>query len=254
MRVTSAKRVACSDAEVPLVSQVMDFAALRDNLRYVRDEIARIQTDEGVETNVRIVAVTKGHPVGAVEAAVAVGLLEVGENRVQEALAKQEAAADLPVGWHLIGHLQSNKAKHVPGRFSLVHSVDSMRIAKALGRAKARQVELVAPLDVLMQVNVAQEPQKSGCDPETAGEIASYIAETPNLALRGLMTMAPFGIDEGEQRKVFGALRLLRENLEKAGFDMPELSMGMSNDYRAAVAEGATILRLGTVLLGERGV
>jgi pyridoxal phosphate enzyme (YggS family) len=232
----------------------MGFTALNGNLRYVEDEIARVQAFEGVKSCVRIVAVTKGHPLDFVEAAAAVGLVEVGENRVQEALEKQEKAADLKVNWHLIGHLQSNKAKHVPGRFTLVHSVDSLRIAEALGNAVARGAETDSPLDVLIQVNVGKEPQKSGCEPETAGEIASYIADTPSLAVRGLMTMAPFGNDEGKQRKVFGALRLLRDKLEREGFHLPELSMGMSNDYRAAVAEGATILRLGTVLFGERNV
>jgi len=230
----------------------MDFTALSDNLRYVQDEIARVQTDEGVEADVRIVAVTKGHSMKAVEAAAEAGLPEVGENRIQEAVAKQDAVGDLQVDWHLIGHLQSNKAKLVPGRFSLVHSVDSVRVAEALGQAWERKTDVVAPLDVLIQVNVAKEPQKSGCGPETASELASYVAEIPGLAVRGLMTMAPFGNHEGEQRKVFEALRLLRDELEKAGFDLPELSMGMSNDYRAAVAEGATILRLGTVLFGER--
>jgi pyridoxal phosphate enzyme (YggS family) len=232
----------------------MDFTALSANLRRVEEEIARVQAEEGVSSRVRVVAVTKGHPLEFVRAAAAVGMVEVGENRVQEALAKQDAAADLKVNWHLIGHLQSNKAKHIPGRFAMVHSVDSLRIAEALSRATARTSEVSGPLEVLIQVNVGKEPQKNGCEPETAGEIVSYVAESPSLTARGLMTMAPFGDDEGDQRKVFEALRLLRDKLEKEGFELPELSMGMSNDYRAAVAEGATILRLGTVLFGERAV
>jgi pyridoxal phosphate enzyme (YggS family) len=232
----------------------MDFTALSANLRRVEEEIARVQAEEGVSSRVRVVAVTKGHPLEFVHAAAAVGMVEVGENRVQEALAKQDAAADLKVNWHLIGHLQSNKAKHIPGRFAMVHSVDSLRIAEALSRATARTSEVSGPLEVLIQVNVGKEPQKNGCEPETAGEIVSYVAESPSLTARGLMTMAPFGDDEGDQRKVFEALRLLRDKLEKEGFELPELSMGMSNDYRAAVAEGATILRLGTVLFGERAV
>ena len=232
----------------------MDFTALSDNLRRVQDEIARIEGEEGVHNNVRIVAVTKGHSVKAVEAAAKAGLLEVGENRIQEAVEKHEVASELELNWHLIGHLQTNKAKLVPGRFSLVHSVDSVRIAEALGKAVDRTAEYEGPLDVLIQVNVAGEVQKSGCTPETVGEVATYVAEIPGLTARGLMTMAPFGINEAEQRKVFASLRLLRDDLETAGFDLPELSMGMSNDYRAAVAEGATLLRLGTVLFGERGV
>ena len=230
----------------------MDFETLSNNLRRVEDEIARVQANEGVSSDVRIVAVTKGHPLDCVSAAASVGLVDVGENRVQEALKKQDSAPDLEVNWHLIGHLQSNKAKHIPGRFTMVHSVDSVRIAEALAKAAGRQTHGKSAMDVLVQVNVGNEPQKSGCEPETAAEIAAFVGEAPNLVARGLMTMAPFSDSEREQRSVFEALRLLREKLETEGFDLPELSMGMSNDYRTAVAEGATILRLGTVLFGER--
>ena len=229
----------------------MDFAALPDNARRVRDEIAGVQNREGVRTDVRIVAVTKGRPLAAVRAACEAGLPNVGESRVQEALAKQDAARGLPVNWHLIGHLQTNKAKQVPGRFALVHSVDSIRVAEALGRAVARGETPAAPLRVLIQVNIASEAQKSGCHPDEALEIAAYIAEISAIDLRGLMTMAPLVEDEATQRSVFGALRRLRDDIAARGYGVPELSMGMSNDYRAAVAEGATILRLGTVLFGE---
>ena len=231
----------------------MAFTALGANLQRVREEIARVQANEGVNANARIVAVTKGHTVKAVEAAAGAGLLVVGENRIQEAVEKQEIARDLAVDWHLIGHLQTNKAKLVPGRFCLVHSVDSERLADALGKAVERSTEFAGPLGVLIQVNVAGETQKNGCPPETVGELASYVAGVQGLRACGLMTMAPFVNSETEQRKTFEALRLLRDDLEKTGFDLPELSMGMSNDYRAAVAEGATLLRLGTVLFGERG-
>jgi pyridoxal phosphate enzyme (YggS family) len=230
----------------------MDFTMISTNLRRVEEQIADVQAYEGVSTDVRIVAVTKGHPLESVHAAASVGLVDVGENRIQEALRKQDDAPELNVNWHLIGHLQSNKAKHVPGRFTMVHSVDSVRIAEALERANDRLPHSESALDVLIQVNVGREPQKSGCEPENAPELASFIAEAPHLVARGLMTMAPYSDDEREQRSVFEALRLLRDELETEGFDLPELSMGMSNDFRAAVAEGATILRLGTVLFGER--
>jgi hypothetical protein len=175
----------------------------------------------------------------------------VGENRVQEAVAKQDAARGVPVVWHLIGHLQTNKAKHVPGRFGWVHSVDSSRVADALARAvQARSPSAV--LKVLIQVNVAGEAQKSGCPPEAAGELASYVAGLAGLELAGLMTMAPLTEDETRQRAVFAGLRRLKEDLERQGLRLPELSMGMSGDYPAAVAEGATMLRLGTALFGER--
>lgn len=229
----------------------MDFQAVPRKLARVRDEIAGIQAREGLSGAVRIVAVTKRHVVPAARAAFAAGLADVGENRVQEALQKQEELSDLPINWHLVGHLQSNKAKLVPGRFAMVQSVDSVRIAQALARAMERRKD-GASLPVLVQVNVAREPQKSGCDPDEAGAVVGQIAELPQLRLEGLMTMAPLTDDEAEQRTVFGSLRSLREELERSGLQLPELSMGMSSDYRAAVAEGATILRLGTVLFGER--
>jgi pyridoxal phosphate enzyme (YggS family) len=229
----------------------MNLAALPGNLARVREEIVRVQAHEGVSGEVTIVAVTKGHPPEAAVAALDAGLADLGENRVQEALKKIEGLATLPLRWHLIGHLQTNKAKHVPGRFAMVHSLDSSRVAEALGRAVQRQ-GLAGRLPVLLQVNVAGEAQKSGCRAEEAEDLAAYVAGLTTLELRGLMTMAPFVDDEVVQRRVFGDLRRLRDRLRDQGLELPELSMGMTGDYRAAVAEGATILRLGTVLFGER--
>jgi pyridoxal phosphate enzyme (YggS family) len=176
------------------------------------------------------------------------GLADVGENRVQEALAKIEAAAE-PVRWHLIGHVQTNKARFLPARFAMVHSLDSARLAEALSRAAA-QAGVVVP--VLVQVNVAEEPQKTGCAASEAGALIERCEGLPGLAVRGLMTMAPFTDDEAVQRRTFGALRTLRDALATAARPLADLSMGMSGDYPAAVAEGATMLRLGTVLFGER--
>jgi pyridoxal phosphate enzyme (YggS family) len=228
----------------------MDLASLPANLARVREEIERIRAVEGVQGPVRIVGVTKGHPAAAVRAAAAAGLSDVGENRVQEALAKHGEASEVGVTWHLIGHLQTNKAKFVPGLFGWVHSVDSRKVADAL--AHVVEWERAAPLKVLLQVNVAGEVQKSGCAPGVAGELGAYVATLPGLQLVGLMTMAPFTNDECTQRRVFGGLRRLREDLERGGLSLPELSMGMTADYRAAVAEGTTIVRLGTLLFGER--
>ncbi len=229
----------------------MGFAALRENLAQIQDSVAAVRAREGVGNDVRIVAVTKGHGIEAVRAALDVGLRDVGENRVQEALEKHELVGDAAVRWHLIGHLQTNKAKFVPGRFVMVHSVDSVRVAEALDRAMTN-LGGREPLQVLIQVNVAGEAQKSGCRPDEAGAIANRLAELSGLELRGLMTMAPFTADSTIQRKTFSAMRRLRQRLEQDGFSVPELSMGMSDDYPAAVAEGATILRLGTVLFGQR--
>lgn len=233
----------------------MHFATVRDNLARVREDIGRIQAIEGLTNDVRIVAVTKGHPVEAIRTAARAGLEDVGENRVQEALAKRRAVPEIEVRWHLIGHLQTNKAKFVPGTFSMVHSVDSLRVGQALAKAwerHRRDAPKGPSLSVLLQVNVAGEGQKAGCSPKEAPELAQRIAELPALSLVGLMTMAPFTDDVRCQRKVFADLRALRDRLTEDGLHLPELSMGMSGDYEAAVAEGATMLRLGTVLFGER--
>lgn len=233
----------------------MDFALVRDNLARVREEIDRIRCAEGVTQQVRVIAVTKGHPVDVLAAAQAAGIEDIGENRVQEAIQKRESAGDFSLRWHLIGHLQSNKAKFVPGNFAVVHSVDSLKVAEALTRALRRRSETGSPgepLRTLLQVNVAGEGQKNGCAPDQARSLAHQIAEMRELRLEGLMTMAPLSGDEKIQRDTFRGLRMVRDGLVMSGLELPELSMGMSADFRAAVAEGATMLRLGTVLFGER--
>jgi len=227
----------------------MSFAALPERLAQVRAEVARQQAGGGWTHAVTIVAVTKGFGPEAVTAALAAGLADIGENRVQEALGKLEKmdpVAAQGIRWHLIGHLQHNKAKLVPGRFALVHSVDSLELAEELNR-RTRQ-----PLRVLLQVNVAREPQKSGCTPEEAPGLVRQIAGLGQLQLDGLMTMAPFTDDEDVQRRTFRSLRALRDTIKEDGVWLPTLSMGMSADYATAVAEGATVIRLGTVLFGPR--
>jgi pyridoxal phosphate enzyme (YggS family) len=197
---------------------------------------------------VTIVAVTKGFGVDAIRAATAAGLADIGENRVQEALDKQEQLrAERGIRWHLIGHLQRNKAKFVPGRFELVHSLDSLALAQELSRRATSSVR------VLLQVNIAGEEQKSGCPPEDARPLARQIAALANLRLEGLMTLAPFTDDVDVQRRTFRGLRVLRDTIKKEeGVWLPTLSMGMSGDYATAVAEGATVIRLGTALFGPR--
>ncbi len=227
----------------------MSFAALPERLAQVRAEIARRQAAGGWAHAVTIVAVTKGFGPDAVVAALGAGLTDIGENRVQEALDKMERVAASPGGeirWHLIGHLQRNKAKVVPGRFELVHSVDSIELATELDRRAQ------APLRVLLQVNAAREPQKSGCTLEEAPGLARQIAALGQLQLEGLMTMAPLTDDEDVQRRTFRSLRALRDTIKEEGLWLPTLSMGMSADYATAVAEGATVIRLGTVLFGPR--
>jgi pyridoxal phosphate enzyme (YggS family) len=224
----------------------MSFEALPDRLAQVR---ARIEAVRAHAEPVTIAAVTKGFGVDAVRAALAAGLADIGENRVQEALQKQDAlGADAAAArWHLIGHLQRNKARAVAGRFAVVQSVDSEALATELDR------RLETPLVVLLQVNVAREPQKSGCAPEDAPALVRHLRSLAHLRLEGLMTIAPFTDDEDVQRRTFRGLRVLRDTLQKEeGVWLPTLSMGMSADYATAVAEGATLIRLGTALFGPR--
>ncbi|MEE8251216.1 MAG: YggS family pyridoxal phosphate-dependent enzyme [Gemmatimonadales bacterium] len=233
----------------------MDFPALERNLARVRAEISEVQSKHGLVDPVTIVAVTKGHPPSAILAAAACGLRDIGENRVQEAMHKWEELGETEVRWHLVGHLQTNKARFVPGKFHLVHSVDSNRVAAALSKAVRLRKDddgSSERVSVLLQVNVAEEEQKYGCQPEDAEDMAHAIAVSPELKLIGVMAMAPFTADETVQRRVFASVKKLRDKIEGGGLELPTLSMGMSGDYRAAVAEGANMVRLGTVLFGER--
>jgi len=231
----------------------MDFGALPERLAHVRAEIARRQAAAGRTDPVTIVAVTKGFGLEAVEAALAAGLADVGENRVQEALEKLDTPVGRRAKWHLVGHLQRNKAKHVAGRFALIHSVDSAELAEELDKRAGGGAAHGAKQRVLLQVNVAGETQKSGCAPADAPALAHRVAAQPHLALEGLMTIAPFTDDQDVQRRTFRGLRVLRDVLQEEGLWLPTLSMGMSADYGIAVEEGTTVIRLGTVLFGPRG-
>ncbi|HET7791692.1 MAG TPA: YggS family pyridoxal phosphate-dependent enzyme [Gemmatimonadales bacterium] len=227
----------------------MDFAALPERLDRVRAEIARRQAAGGWTHPVTIVAVTKGFGPDAVAAALAAGLEDIGENRVQEAERKMAAPETRGAVWHLIGHLQRNKARQVAGRFALVHSVDSVALAEELDR---RAAGAGVRQRVLIQVNVAGEEQKSGCEPADAPALARRVAALPALAIEGLMTLAPLTDDEAIQRRTFRALRTLRDALKEEGLWLATLSMGMSGDFGTAVEEGATVIRLGTALFGAR--
>ena len=226
----------------------MDFQGLGSRLASVRDRIRLHQARGGWTHPVRIVAVTKTHGPEAVRAALAAGLTDVGENRVQEALAKQDALTGLPVRWHLIGSLQRNKARHVAGRFALIHSVDREDLAVEIGR----RVSDGSRQAVLVEVNCSGEAQKSGVAPEGLARLLDRMVALPGLELQGLMTMAAESPDERIQRGAFARLRELREQMAAVGHRLPELSMGMSGDFPTAVEEGATMVRLGTLLFGER--
>ena len=226
----------------------MDFPGLPARLAHVRETVARSQMQGGWKHPVRIVAVTKTHGVEAVLAAADAGLEDVGENRVQEALQKQESAANAPVQWHLIGTLQRNKARHAAGRFALIHSIDRAD----LGTELDRRVPPGQRQRVLVQVNCSGEPQKGGVEPDSLPALLDQMRALERIEVLGLMTMSALSADIGEQRRTFCQLRELRDAAERSGHALPELSMGMSGDYQVAVEEGATMIRLGTVLFGER--
>jgi hypothetical protein len=226
----------------------MPYPALAERLAEVRARIAERQAQRGWSHPVTIVAVTKTHPAEAVRAAARAGVTAVGENRVQEALAKQAEVPDVAVEWHLIGTLQRNKAKHAVNRFTLIHSVDSLPLAAELDKRAGGETRQA----VLVQVNCSGEPQKGGVEPDGLPALLDGMAALPRVQVRGLMTMAELSQDEAAVRGAFRLLRTLRDEAAARGHCLPELSMGMSGDYLVAVEEGATMVRLGTLLFGER--
>lgn len=234
---------------------------LRDNLDRVRTRLAAAAERAGrAPGDVTLVAVTKTHPPELVRTAYELGIRDVGENDLDEAVEKQAALADLSaLRWHMIGHLKPNQAPEVVGRFALIHSVDTVRLARALNVAATQQN--LPHIDVLLQVNVSGERRKYGFRAATERQRNEFCAAAadvtlmfPRLRLRGLMTMAPFVDDAEVVRPVFAALRQLRDRLsrELPQVDWSHLSMGMTNDFEVAVEEGATIVRIGTAIFGER--
>ena len=226
----------------------MPFCDLPARVAEVRERIAAAAERGGHSQRVTIVAVTKTHGPEAVRAAWDAGLADVGENRIQEATSKMREI-DLPVRWHLIGHLQRNKVKSLEG-FSLVHSIDSARLANAVSDFGAARG---TPVDALVQVNVVGEESKGGFSLAELPAEADRFHERAGVRVLGVMTMAPLDADEATLRRVFAGARAARELLREAGLAATELSMGMSNDYEVAVEEGATMVRLGTILFGARG-
>jgi pyridoxal phosphate enzyme (YggS family) len=225
----------------------MPFSGLADRVAEVRARISDAVSRGGHGQRVTVVAVTKTYGPDAVQAAYDVGLADVGENRVQEALAKMDAVT-APVRWHLIGHLQRNKAKAVD-RFELVHSLDSGRLADAVSQVGQQRG---SPIRVLMQVNTSGEASKGGLSPDEAAVEGERWLGLRGLRVEGVMTMAPLDADERTLRATFSGARRVRDGLVAQGHPGSELSMGMSNDYEVAVEEGATMVRLGTVLFGAR--
>ncbi len=222
---------------------------IRDRLERVRARMAAAALRSGRPADaVRLVAVSKTMPPEAVREAVAAGVRMLGENRVQEAREKIAACPGL-AAWHLIGHLQSNKAKLAVGLFDLIQSLDSLHLAEELdrqGRALGKRVRC------LVQVNVGEEAQKSGADEAEVRPLLTRAASLPHLAVEGLMAIPPFLPDPEAVRPFFRRLRLLRDRLTTEGFPLAELSMGMTHDFEVAIEEGATMVRVGTAIFGTR--
>ncbi|MFT5087041.1 MAG: pyridoxal phosphate enzyme (YggS family) [Candidatus Latescibacterota bacterium] len=224
---------------------------IRENWLLLAERIARAAERVGRAADaIEVVAVSKTRSAEEVEAACRCGLRVLGENRVQEAEGKKPAVGEEAV-WHLIGHLQSNKAGKAVELFDMVQSVDRLSLASALAR---RAAVMGRRLDILVQVNTAGSQSQYGVRPEAAVDLVGQIAELPSLQVRGLMTIGAHAEDEVVVRASFARLRLLHESIAEAGLGVPMdyLSMGMSGDFECAIAEGANLLRLGTAIFGAR--
>jgi pyridoxal phosphate enzyme (YggS family) len=226
------------------------MSGLSGRLQNLVTRIARAASDAGRDpVGIRLLAVSKTWPAESVREAAAAGQRAFGENYVQEGVAKVEALADLGLEWHFIGPLQSNKTRPVANSFAWVHSIDRLKIAQRL--SEQRDVFL-PPLQVCIQVNVSGEASKSGVSPAELPDLARAVAALPRLKLRGLMTIPEPTSDVALQRSRFAMLRQLMEQLRADGLELDTLSMGMSDDLEAAIAEGSTMVRVGTAIFGSR--
>ena len=223
---------------------------IASNLQAVRDAIKAAAFEAGRPTSeIKLLAVSKTFPPDALRAAYHAGQSCFAESYVQEALDKMAALKDLPIEWHYIGPIQSNKTRAIAENFMWVHSMDRLKIAERLSEQRPAHLP---PLQVCLQVNISMEPSKSGVAPEEAGALAHAIAKLPGLKLRGLMAVPAPSDDVVAQRLPFAQLRGLRDQLNRQGLQLDTLSMGMSHDFAAAIAEGATIVRIGTAIFGDR--
>lgn len=223
---------------------------IKDNLLTIGERIRAAESKHGRPAgSVKLLAVSKHQPVTALEEALQVQQLAFGENYVQEMAEKADQLQQYPIEWHFIGPIQSNKTRQIADLATWVHSVDRLKIAE---RLSAQNPYPKRPLQICLQINISNEASKSGVAAEQLFELASAVKQLPNLQLRGLMAIPASEEDFAKQRQSFAAVRGLCEQLNNQGFQLDTLSMGMSNDLEAAIAEGATIVRLGTALFGAR--
>jgi len=226
---------------------------VKERIAHILDKIRRAAVSCGRDPNsIRLVAVTKTVSPEEIRQAVDAGLRVFGESYIQEALTKIDAIADNRLSWHFIGHLQSNKARYAVRCFDLIHSVDSLHLAQALNR-EAKKIGKIQ--NILIQVNISGETTKSGTGEEEAIFLAKAITDLKNLSVRGLMTLPPYFDQPEKARPYFKALADLKYQIQqqsKPGTDMSELSMGMTGDFEVAIEEGATLVRIGTAIFGDR--
>jgi len=211
--------------------------------------IQRAQTASPYQQQVQLVAVSKAQPADAIRAAYAAGQKIFGENYLQEALDKQAQLTDLDIEWHFIGPIQSNKTQPISQHFSWVHSVDRLKIAQRLNDARP---DNLPPLQICLQLNVSNEASKSGVAPDDVMALASQIQQLPKLKLRGLMAIPAPSQNEAQQTAQFKQVRQCYDALVAEGFQLDTLSIGMSDDFQAAIAQGATFVRIGSALFGAR--
>jgi hypothetical protein len=226
---------------------------LKERIKRVQERIREAaDASNRPESDIRLVAVSKTMPAEIVKEAIASGMTDFGENYIQEAREKITTLSTYPVTWHYIGHLQSNKSKYAVRMFDLIHSVDSLKLAKELNKC-AQKIEKVQ--DILIQVNVAKEDSKSGVYVEDTSRLLKDISQLANIAVKGLMTMPPYFNAPEKVRPFFAALRQIQNQIKNENIpniSMEELSMGMTGDFEAAIEEGATMVRVGTAIFGER--
>ncbi len=226
------------------------MSAIADNLQAVRARIAHAATAAGRSPeSIRLLAVSKTWPLACILEAAAAGQAAFGENYVQEGIDKIQTVHGQSLEWHFIGPLQGNKTRPVAEHFAWVHSIDRLKIAE---RLSAQRPADAPRLQVCLQINVSGEASKSGCAPDDALGLSQSIAALPGLTLRGLMTIPEPSDDPAKQRRPFRTLREIFDHIRASGLPLDTLSMGMSHDLEAAVAEGATIVRIGTAIFGER--
>jgi PLP dependent protein len=221
------------------------------NLQAVRAEVAiAARAADRTVDSITVVAVSKGHSARSVRAASACGCVHFGESYVQEALPKLESLRDLQLTWHFIGRVQANKSRDIAECFDWVHGVDRLKVAE---RLSAQRPHYAPRLNICLQVNIAADSAKGGIEPASALELARAVGNLPRLNLRGLMCILPADLTADDNRRAFGALRqLLKRVNEVTGLSLDTLSMGMSADFREAILEGATLIRVGTAIFGPR--